>query len=199
MELPVQYWRGIAVCIGASFVESAEVDKRVFVSPHWWAKWFSGSQSHCKISYIYYLNIILHKNTVFITVTEVLETILSSTTETQLGFSTLIIIIMWKERFSVFMTLVQKVKIIELECTRIIGDVFIFASCCVSYIKGMYIRELSVTMVDYKTDIKIFDIWCIYISLHVLIWRDHHRVVCEYISVIIELPIKMDPFFYIYQ
>jgi hypothetical protein len=50
------------------------------------------------------------------------------------------------------------------------------------------------TTVDYKTDIRMFAIRCICIPVHVLICRVY-QAAYEYKSVIIELSIKMDPFF----
>jgi hypothetical protein len=58
----------------------------------------------------------------------------------------------------------------------------------------VYLRAVNTTT-DYKTDIRMFDIQFIYTPLHVLICRDHHQVVYEYISIAIELSIKINPFF----
>jgi hypothetical protein len=50
-------------------------------------------------------------------------------------------------------------------------------------------------LVDYKTDIKVLILsFILYIPLHVSICRDHHQVVLGYVSVVIELSVKMDTF-----
>jgi hypothetical protein len=60
------------------------------------------------------------------------------------------------------------------------------------HISKVYLRAASTT-IYYKIDIKMFVIWFIYNPLHVSVCRD--QVVHEYTSVIIELSIKMDPYF----
>jgi hypothetical protein len=62
-------------------------------------------------------------------------------------------------------------------------------------LKEVFLRAVS-TAADYKTDIKVLFASFIFCTpLHVSICRDHHQVVLEYISVVIELSVKIDPFF----
>jgi hypothetical protein len=49
----------------------------------------------------------------------------------------------------------------------------------------------------YKTDNKVLLSFIFYDPLHVSIYRDHHQVVSEYISVIIALSVKMYPFLHL--
>jgi hypothetical protein len=51
-------------------------------------------------------------------------------------------------------------------------------------------------MIGYETDIKVLILTLIfYIPQHVSICREHHQVVFEYMSIAIDLPVKIYPFF----
>jgi hypothetical protein len=53
-------------------------------------------------------------------------------------------------------------------------------------------------LIDYETDINVLILsFIFYIPLHVSICRDHHLLVSEYISVVMEFSAKMGPFLHL--